>query len=68
MGVNFEAKLFSFACLTKKFAYGFDRKLLETALCQVSNHCECGMSTKKRENAAASDFVDKSFVKSVGRV
>ena len=34
---NFEAIFFSLACLTKTFAYGFDRKLLETATCQVSN-------------------------------
>ena len=34
---NFEAIFFSLACLTKKFAYGFDCMLLETALCQVSN-------------------------------
>ena len=26
---------FSLACLTKKFAYGFDLMLLEPALCQV---------------------------------
>ena len=37
MGGKFKAKFFSLACLTKKFAYGFDRMLLETALCQVSN-------------------------------
>ena len=31
---------FSLACLTKKFAYGFDRTMLETALCQVSNETD----------------------------
>ena len=40
MGGNFEANFFSLACLTKKFAYGFDRMLLETALCQVSNETD----------------------------
>ena len=37
MGGKFKAHFFSLACLTKKFAYVFDRMLLETALCQVSN-------------------------------
>ena len=37
MGGNFKANFFSLGCLTKKFAYGFDRMMLETALCQVSN-------------------------------
>ena len=40
MGGNFEAKFFSLAYLTKKFAYGFDRMLLETSLCQVSNETD----------------------------
>ena len=37
MGEKFEAEFFSLARLTEKFAYGFDRMLLETALCQVLN-------------------------------
>ena len=36
MGENFEANV-SLTRLTKKFAYGFDRVLLEAALCQVSS-------------------------------
>ena len=40
MGGNFKAKFFSLAFLTKMFAYGFDRMLLETALCQVSNESD----------------------------
>lgn len=40
MRVNFKAKFSSLECLTKKFAYGFDRMLLETALCQVSNETD----------------------------
>ena len=39
---------FSLACLTKEFAYGFDRMLLETALCQVSNETD---SSKWSQNA-----------------
>ena len=31
---------FSLACLTKNFAYGFDRTLLETALSQVPNETD----------------------------
>ena len=33
---NSKLSFISLACLTKKFAYGFDRMLLEMALCQVS--------------------------------
>ena len=50
--VNFEANFFSFPCLTKKYAYGFDRMLLETALGQVSNEIVCS----KWSQTATLDF------------
>ena len=37
---NSKLNCFSLAGFTKKFAYGFDRMLLETALCQVSNETD----------------------------
>ena len=37
---NSKLNFFPFARLTKKFAYGFDRMVLETALCQVSNETD----------------------------
>ena len=37
---NSKLNFISLACLTKKFAYGFDRMLLETDLCQVSNESD----------------------------
>ena len=40
MGGNFEANFFSLTFLTKKFAYGFDCILIETALCQVSSETD----------------------------
>ena len=52
--------------LTKKFAYGFDRMLLETALCQVSNETD---GSKWSQNATldfytALQFSLRSFGKS----
>ena len=51
---------FSLACLTKKFAYGFDRMLLEMALYQVSNETD---GSKWSQNATL-QFLLRSFGKS----
>ena len=54
MGGNFEANFFSLAFLTKKFAYGFDRMLLEMALCQVPNETD---GSKWSQNATLDFYI-----------
>ena len=49
---------FSLACLTKKFAYGFDLMLLEPALCQVWN----GTDGSKWSQNATLDFYTLQFL------